>query len=101
MYLTALFKSSSKKSGFLTKTIRIMKLISVLLIATCLQVSAKGYAQKVTLKETNIPLVKVFNEIRKQTGLQFFYADEVLLPAKNVTVNVKKSSSNFNSKTSP
>ncbi len=69
-----------------------MKLITVLLIATCLQVSAKGYAQRVTLKETNIPLVKVFEEIRKQTGYQFFYADEVLLPAKNVTVNIKKAS---------
>ena len=91
MYLTALFKSCSKKSGFLTKTIRIMKLVTVLLIATCLQVSAKSYAQRVTLKETNISLVKVFDEIRKQTGFQFFYADEVLLPAKNVTVNVKKS----------
>ena len=92
MYLSALFKSGLNKSGFLTKTIRIMKLTTVLLIATCLQVSAKGYSQKVTLKENNIPLQKVFEEIRKQTGYQFFYADEVLVTAKNVTVNIKKGS---------
>lgn len=92
MYLSALFKSGHNKSGFITKTIRIMKLTIVLLIATCLQVSAKGYSQKVTLKENNISLQKVFQEIRKQTGYQFFYADEVLVTAKNVTINIKKGS---------
>ena len=90
MYLTALSKLRSIKSGFLTKTIKIMKLTTVLLIATCLQVSAKSYSQKVTLKENNISLVKVFEEIRKQTGYQFFYADEVLSTAKNVDVKYKK-----------
>ncbi len=90
MYLTALCKPVFKKSGFLTKTIRIMKLTIVLIIATCLQVSARGYSQKVTLKENDIQLQKVFEEIRKQTGYQFFYADEILETAKNVTINVKK-----------
>ncbi len=69
-----------------------MKLTTVLLIATCLQVSAKAYSQRVTLKENNISLTKVFEEIRKQTNYQFFYADEVISSAKNVTVNVKKAS---------
>ena len=67
-----------------------MKLITVLLIAACLQVSASGYSQKVTLKGDNITLQKVFDQIRKQTGFSFFYADEVLSTAKRVTVDVKK-----------
>ncbi len=67
-----------------------MKLITVLFFAACLQVSANGYSQKVTLKGDNISLQKVFDQIRKQTGFNFFYADEVLSAAKNVTVNVKK-----------
>ncbi|MBI3139128.1 MAG: SusC/RagA family TonB-linked outer membrane protein [Sphingobacteriales bacterium] len=67
-----------------------MKLITVLLVAACLQVSASGYSQKVTLKGENLTLQKVFDEIRKQTGFHFFYADEVLSTAKNVTVNIKK-----------
>src|ERR1035437_5312499 len=92
MYLSALCKSGLNKNGLLTKTIRIMKLTTVLLIAASLQVSAKVYSQKVTLKENNIPLQKVFEEIRKQTGYQFFYADEVLVTATNVTVNIKKGS---------
>ncbi|HTF31149.1 MAG TPA: SusC/RagA family TonB-linked outer membrane protein, partial [Flavitalea sp.] len=69
-----------------------MKLIIVLLIAACLQVSAKGYSQIVTLKVSNVPLQKVFEEIRKQTGYQFFYADEALATAKNVTLNIKNKS---------
>jgi TonB-dependent starch-binding outer membrane protein SusC len=92
MYLTALLKSCSNKSRFLTKPIRIMKLISIFLLATCLQVSAETYAQKVSLNESNIPLQKVFEAIRKQTGYQFFYADEVIASAKKVTINVKKAS---------
>lgn len=92
MYLTALSRLCWTKSRFLTKTIRIVKLITVILIATCLQVSAKSYSQRVTLKENRISLVKIFEEIRKQTGYQFLYADEVLSMAKTVDVNLKKAS---------
>ncbi len=92
MYLTALCKSGFKKSRFSTQTIRIMKLTTVLLIAACLQLSASGYSQKITIKGENLTLQKVFAEIKKQTGYQFFYADEVLSKAKNVTVNIKKAS---------
>ncbi|MBP6022870.1 SusC/RagA family TonB-linked outer membrane protein [Ferruginibacter sp.] len=69
-----------------------MKLTTVFLIAACLQVSASGYSQKVTLNQTNVSLQKVFEEIKKQTGYHFFYADEVLVTAKNVTVSTKKAS---------
>lgn len=89
MYLSALFKSDPDIDGFLTKMIRIMKLTIVLLIAACLQVSANGYSQKVTLKKNNISLQKVFEEIRRQTSYQFFYADEVLQTAEKVSVNIK------------
>lgn len=92
MYLTALCKSGPFKGRFSTQTIKIMKLMIVLLIAACLQVSAKGYSQKITLAATNVSLQKVFEEIRKQTGYNFFYADEVMATAKNVTINVKKAS---------
>lgn len=81
-----------KKIGISNKTIRIMKLTTVLLIATCLQVSAKVHSQKVTLNQTNAPLVKIFEEIRKQTGLQFFYADELISNAKNVTIKLNSAS---------
>lgn len=89
MYLSALLKPRIDKVGYLTKMFRIMKLTTVLLIAVCLQVSAEGNSQKITLKEYNIPLQKVFEEIRSQTNYYFFYADEVLASAKKVTVYIK------------
>ncbi|WP_432327683.1 hypothetical protein ACRQ5D_31075 [Mucilaginibacter sp. P25] len=49
-----------------------MKLSIILLLATILQVSAKSYAQKITLSEKNAPLEKVLKEIREQSGYDFF-----------------------------
>ena len=69
-----------------------MKLTTVFIIAAFLQVSARGYSQNITLNQSNVSLQKVFEEIRKQTDYQFFYADEVVSSAKNVTVNIKKGS---------
>lgn len=67
-----------------------MKLTAVLLIAICLQVSANGFSQTVTLREKNIPLTKVIEEIRRQTGYQFLYADETLRSATPISISVRK-----------
>lgn len=71
------------------KTLRIMKLIAILLLVGCLQVSAKGVAQKITLHEKNAPLQKIFKEIRKQSGYLFLYTDELIRDAKATDVVVK------------
>ena len=65
-----------------------MKLTIVLIIAAFIQVSAKGYSQKITLQENNISLQQLFEKIRTQTGYKFFYADEVLANARKVNMNV-------------
>lgn len=89
MYLNALFSPALKHRRTMVKTIRIMKLAMVLLLVSTLQVSAGGFAQKVSLKGENISLEKVFTAIRKQTGYHFFYADKSLSSAKKVTVNIQ------------
>lgn len=71
-----------------------MKLTSVFLLAACLQVSARGFSQKLTINERNVPLQAIFNSIRQQTGYHFLYADEVLANAKSVSVNMKNRSVN-------
>lgn len=71
------------------KTLRIMKLIAILLFLGCLQVSAKGYAQRITLHEKNAPLQKIFKEIKKQSGYLFLYTDELIRDARNTDVVVK------------
>ena len=50
------------------KILVIMKLTTIILLATLLQVSAAGFAQKVTFVQKNSTLKEIFGEIRKQTG---------------------------------
>lgn len=90
MNLIAACRSGMARNRITQKTLKIMKLLTVFMIVACLQVSARGFSQKVTIRENNISLQKVFEEIRKQTGIQFFYADETLRNAKTVSLSVKK-----------
>ncbi len=70
-----------------------MKLTALILIVASIQVSAKGTAQTITLDKENITLDKVFHEIRKQTGFQFFYDDDLLKQARSIpAINVKGAS---------
>src|SRR5690606_16486800 len=68
--------------------LRIMRLTVLLLLTTVLHVAAKGYSQKVTIREDNISLEQLFEKLKVQTGYKFFYADEVLARASPVKVNV-------------
>ena len=71
--------------------LRIMKLIVLILTTIGLvQASASSYAQKVTLYMEKMPLSQVFKEIRKQTGYDFFYTDDMLNTSKPVTIHVKE-----------
>ncbi|MBL7700048.1 MAG: TonB-dependent receptor [Chitinophagaceae bacterium] len=69
-----------------------MKLTATLILAACLNVSANGYAQQVTLLLRNSTLKKVFKEIKKQTGYNFLYTAELINEADKVDVWVKNAS---------
>lgn len=69
--------------------VRVMKLTALLLLATCLQVGATGYAQKVSLRAKEISMEQLFGQLRRQTGFQFLYADEALKTARPVSVSVR------------
>lgn len=73
----------------LSTMLRVMKLTVVSLIIFALHVSARSTAQKVTLSATNEPLQRVFKDIRKQTGYQFFYRDEWLQQTSGVNVMLR------------
>ncbi|MHA4811787.1 SusC/RagA family TonB-linked outer membrane protein [Flavitalea flava] len=76
-----------------TKTMVIaMRLTLLLLIAGCLQVSARGYAQKISFSGTDIPLQQVFSVIEEQTGYGVFMDHDLLQDARKVTVNAKDAS---------
>jgi len=66
-----------------------MRLIAFILLIACLQTSATGYSQKITLNVQNVPLGKVFREIRRQSGYFFLYNNEEINKAEKVSLNVK------------
>jgi TonB-linked SusC/RagA family outer membrane protein len=66
---------------------RIMKLTALLIVIGVLQVSA-GEAQKVTLHEKNVSLSKIFKEIRRQTGYDFFIDAALVRRVGTVSVDV-------------
>jgi len=74
------------------KIVLVMRLTAFLLMVGCLQMSANGIAQSVTIVEKNAPLDKIFKQIEKQTSYVFFYDDHILQNAKKVDVNIKNGS---------
>jgi len=78
------------KAGLSTKKLlRIMKLTAILLLSACLTTSAKGISQNVTLSVKEVPVQKVFEEIKKQTGLSFMWDEATLKETKPVTLDVR------------
>lgn len=73
---------------YVNKLLLIMRLTTVILIATIMQVSAAGFAQRITLSKKKATLKSVFREIRKQSNFDFIYTDELLQHAKSVDINV-------------
>lgn len=69
------------------KLVLVMKLTTLLIIVALVQASARGYGQKITLKETNVPLEKILSSIEKQSGYVFFYDSKDV--SRTVNVDVK------------
>lgn len=80
-------------SSWLRKSLLVMKLTAIFMLAALLQVSAKSYSQKISLNETNAPLKKVLQKISKQSGYVFFY-DTKEVQNKTVTVTLKDATVN-------
>jgi len=63
-----------------------------MLLVFVLNAGASGYSQKVTLNLRNVWLSKVLTEIRKQTGLNFFYNATLLKQTGKVSIQVNDAS---------
>lgn len=65
-----------------------MRLTTVILIASLLQVSAATFGQRITISQRNVPLESVLKEIRKQSGYDFFYNGKNISKKQEVSINV-------------
>lgn len=74
------------------KLVRIMKLISLLLLVSMVQVSASTFAQTVTYAKNNVSLSQLFSEIRKQTGFNVLWSAKRIQNKKSINVSFNKAS---------
>lgn len=66
-----------------------LKIMAVLLTVACLQISAKSMSQQITLSQKRAPIQKVFEEIKRQSGYNFWYEDIMLKKSKPVDIQVE------------
>ncbi len=74
------------------KTLLIMKLTAILLIAVSVSATAGSFGQKINLSEKNASLGNIFKAIKKQTGYTFVYTESLLKKAGKVDLNVNEAS---------
>jgi TonB-linked SusC/RagA family outer membrane protein len=69
-----------------------MKLTTFLLLAVCLQISAKGVSQQISISEKKVPIRKILREVSRQAGVSVIYDETLLAGARPVTIDVKNAS---------
>lgn len=65
-----------------------MRLTTVILLASLLQVSAASFGQRITLNKTNASIFSVLKEIRKQSGYDFYYDQKAIPAEKKVDIRL-------------
>ncbi len=88
MLIAALFRLGVRRKP-ITKTMLVMKFTAIILLATCLQVSARVFSQPVTFSGKDVPLQQVFNAVKNQTGYVFFFDEALLKGTKPVTISAR------------
>ncbi|ACU04842.1 TonB-dependent receptor plug [Pedobacter heparinus DSM 2366] len=88
-----MYKKYTEKPGrpdrLCCKILLIMRLTTVLLMASMLQVNASGFAQKINLSKTNVPLKTIIRHLRLQSGYDFVYNNKILAHTKPLSVDFK------------
>lgn len=74
------------------QTFLVMKLTIFMLTALFIQVYAIGNAQSISISGKNMPVKKVFSEIKNQTGYVFFYDANLIRKAIPVTLRLANAS---------
>jgi TonB-linked SusC/RagA family outer membrane protein len=81
-------RSAPGSNRYITKTLLVMRLTIVFLTAACLGVSASGISQTVSFSGRNVPLIRVFAEVKKQTGYVILYTENTLEDTRPVSIQM-------------
>jgi TonB-linked SusC/RagA family outer membrane protein len=66
-----------------------IRLTTVILIATFMQVSASSFGQRITINAKNTALEKVLKDIRQQSGYDFLFSEALISSSKPISIAVK------------
>ena len=77
---------------FVRKAWMVMRLTTLLILTAALQLSAKTYAQKITLSSDGISMEQFFNQLKKQTGYSFLLENGIVSADQKVNVHVTNAS---------
>ncbi|TKC06073.1 SusC/RagA family TonB-linked outer membrane protein [Pedobacter frigoris] len=72
---------------------RIMRLTTVILLVSLMQVSAATFGQRITINQRNANLETILIEIRKQSGYDYYYDSKIV--SKNQRVNIFVTNANI------
>jgi TonB-linked SusC/RagA family outer membrane protein len=89
MNLSVWFQNNKGTKSLIAKASMIMKLTIILLLFFTFQVTAKSHAQRITIVRNNIQLSQVFKDIEQQTGVHFFYDEDLIEKKAPVDVTIK------------
>jgi len=78
-----------EKKPLLRKALLIMKLTALLILFFTLNVSAKGFGQKINLRVKKTEIAGILSSIEKQTNYRFLYNNDLGDIREKVTLNVK------------
>ena len=88
-----MYKKYTNKRGvpkaYLRQILLSMRLTTIILIMSIMQVSASTFAQRITLSEKNATLSKIFDRISDQSGYNFIFTSDLLKGTNPVSINVK------------
>src|SRR5258708_35017472 len=75
-----------------TKTMLVMKLTAIILLAGFLHATPGVYSKTVTLTVKNVPLTKIFREIQRQTSYRVIYKKTDLQMITTVNLQARTAS---------
>jgi TonB-dependent starch-binding outer membrane protein SusC len=92
MHLNFSGRTFRTRRSLSTKIVNVMKLTTFLLLVACLQISAKGVSQQISISEKKAPLKKVLRQVARQAGISIVYDETLLSTANPVTIDIKNAS---------
>lgn len=92
MVFTSLASKARSIPRATIKFLLIMKLTVLLFLLSFIQASATLNAQKISIREHNVPIKIILKDIEKETGYTFFYDNFELDLSRKISVDVKAGS---------